>query len=217
MIAKKTQHYIINSYFNNNYFTYRVSEGFMSLSLDRKCSDGGCWYCKGLCHNCMKPAVYGYTKVNTGSVYKHCSEHCKMLHFGNPPEVQADLVYLNSKVNKSLSDVVLLQITEVMSAENNANNILSIQLCLSCNRSEIPDDVPYVLVQIRTLTKSIFMSSLLLPDMSLGEPLYKDCAYTFDNIQILSFLQKTLQFAVVKNGISDLDSLLTKYRSFLHQ
>ena len=198
---------------------YRVSEGFTSVSLDRKCSDGGCWYCKGLCHNCMKPAVYGYTKMITGLVYKHCSEHCKLLHFGNPPEVpfQADLMYL--KVNKPLSDAVLLQVTEVMTAEINANTntILSIQLCLSCDCPKIPNDVPYALVQIRTLTKSTFMSYLLLPDMSLGEPLYMDCACTIDDIQMSRFLQKALQFALVKNDIPNLALLLTNYRSFLRQ
>ena len=71
----------------------KVSEGFSWISLDSKCSDGGCWYCKNLCHNCMKPAGVGYTKMAEGAVYKHCSEHCKSLHFGDLNEIsfQADV------------------------------------------------------------------------------------------------------------------------------
>ena len=206
----------------NNYFIYRISKGLTSVSLDRKCSDDGCWYCKDLCHNCMKPAVYGYTIMVAGLVYKHCSEHCKLLHFGSPPEVpfQADLVL---KVNKPLSDVVLLHISEVVTTEiaANTNTILSIQLCLSYDHPKIPNNVPYALVQIRTIIKSIFLSFLLLPDMSLGEPLYMDCVHnmleTTENIQMSSFLQEALLLALVKNDIPDLASLLTNYRSFLQQ
>lgn len=152
--------------------------------------------------------------MHEGVVYKHCSERCKSLHFGNPSEVpfQSDLVY--HKVNRPLIDTILLQTTKVASTEISSNTILSIQLCLSYNHPRIPSDVPYALVQIRTTTKSIFLSFFIALDMSPGEPLwyatFPEQLNVIDNIRRSGIVQEALQLSLMMNGISDLPSLLLK-------
>lgn len=145
-------------------------------------------------------------------VYKHCSERCKFLHFGNPSEVpnQANLLYL--KVNRPIIDTILLQVTKVVLTEISANTILSIQLCLSCNHPKIPNDAPYALVQIRTTMKTTFLSFIVSPDMSPGEPLWyvtppEKLDLLTDHIRGSGFVE-ALQFALAKNSLSDLPSLI---------
>ena len=199
----------------------RVSEGFSWVSLDSKCSDGGCWYCKNLCHNCMKPAGVGYTKMAEGAVYKHCSEHCKSLHFGNLDEMpfQADLVHL--KVNGQPNDIILLQATKVVSTKMSTNTVLSIQLCLSCADPKIPDNAPYALLQIRTKMRSVFLSFFILPDLSPGEQLWytthPQTLDSIDNIRESGLVQEVLQLSFVKNNIPDLPSLVTSSELCIHE
>jgi len=193
-------------------FMNRVSESFSWVSLDSKCSDNGCWYCKNLCHNCMKPAGVGYTKMAEGVVYKHCSEHCKSLHFDNLDEIpfQADLVHL--KVNGPPNDIVLLQATKVASTKMSTNTVLSIQLCLSCAEPKIPDNAPYALLQIRTKMRSVFLSFLILPDLSPGEHLWytthPQTIKSIDNIRKSGLVQEILQLAFTQNNIPDLSSFV---------
>lgn len=144
-------------------------------------------------------------------VYKHCSERCMSLHFGKPSEIpfQAELMCL--KGNRPLIDTVLLKITKVETNKMSANTILNIQLCLSRNHPRIPNDVPYALVQIRTAMKTAFLSFVLSPDLSPGEPLWyvtlPEKLDAIDNIRVSGFVQEALQFALAKNDISDLPSL----------
>ena len=190
----------------------RVSEGFSSVSLDSKCSDGGCWYCKNLCHNCMKPAAVGHTKMAEGAVYKHCSEQCTSLHFSNLDEIpfQADLIHL--KVNGPPNDTVLLQATKVASTKMSTNTVLSIQLCLSCADPRIPDNAPYALLQIRTKVRSVFLSFFISPDLSPGEHLWytthSQTLNSIDNIRKSGLVKDILQLAFVKNNIPNLSSLV---------
>lgn len=133
------------------------------ISLDHKCSDSGCWYCNDRCHNCFKPANAGYTKKDGYVAYKHCSELCKLLHFGNLSEIPFQADVINVHINTSLIGSVLLRLMKVVSTDLSVNTLFNIWLCLSQGHPRIPNGAPFVLLQVRTIKSSNFFSFFYRP------------------------------------------------------
>ena len=191
-------------------FLSRACEGRIPLwiSLDKKC-DPGCWYCKDLCHNCMKPANFGYAKTSENIVYKHCSERCYSLHFGKPSEApfQGDLVCIN--VNKPLVNTIHLQATQVVETDLSVNTVFHINLCLSCNHPKVPNGVPYILLQVRSTKKYIFLSFFVSHDMCPEKPLwYISKLQSETGKQMAGFVQEALKTSLAKKNILDFNSIL---------
>ena len=190
----------------------RACEGSLWVSLDHRCSDGGCWYCLDRCHNCFKPVNAGYTKKDGNIAYQHCSERCMSLYFNNQCELPALVDLLCLKVKTPLIDTALLLLTKVVSTKLSANTLLCIQLCLSRDHHRIPNGALLALVQVRTTKVSNFLSFIISPDMSPGEPLwYSNTPEKVDAINDFrssGVIQEALQLALSMNGISDVLSFI---------
>ena len=134
----------------------RIMKGM--VSLDIKCApEDKCWYCKNLCHCCMKPAVLTDSD-NSTSQFKFCSRKCKnILVLRNPGYVTVEhLKELDSGTFKGPS---ILDVVNIRKDDEKKFSIIDfISLCLADGSGDLAQGELYVLWQIRSLKIHIYMS-----------------------------------------------------------
>ena len=192
------------------------------MSVDKKCSPEGCWYCHHRCHSCMKPASVGYTWKDgeSGQLFYHCSNRCYHMFTGDIPES----TILNIKVGE-IQDVpahgahLLLSVTVVLDKGLSTNSVASTQVAISYGSKKLPDGVVYVITQVIKIDNhapaiALFIQHDLIPVAVVWEPAIPFSEYIMasimNTIKKEDLIKKTLQPAFDVFGCNDLPSFFEK-------
>ena len=132
------------------------------LTLGTKCSPEGCWYCKDLCHCCLKPArswSEGTTPLDIP--YRFCSKKCMGMFCFHPSEMAQSMFVIDHrdefKVGKFKGPSVL-DVLDINRKEGESYNTVEfIHLCLGDGSEDLPFQEPYILWQVRSMDSQVFM------------------------------------------------------------
>ena len=200
----------------------------LAVSVDKKCSPEGCWYCHHRCHSCMKPASVGHTwkDGDSGQLLYHCSNRCYHMYTGDIPES----TIFDVKVGE-IHDVpvhgahLLLSATVLRRNDLATNSVVSTQVAISYGSKEVPDGVVYVITRVKTIENStppiaLFIQHDLTPvknvwELSVPEV---DLLYTtmIEVMREKNILKKNLQPVFNAFGCDDLPSFLQQNFPLLH-
>ena len=187
------------------------------MSVDKKCSPEGCWYCHHRCHSCMKPASVGYTwkDGDSGQLFYHCSNRCYRMYTGDILE----LTILDVKVGE-IQHVpehgahVLLSATVLRGKDV---GVMSTQVAISCGSKEIPDSVVYVITWVMKIKNPVPPVAFFIQhDLTLVKYVW-DCAtpeltHSFTTVmemlRVADIVKKNLQPVFNAFGCDDLPSFL---------
>ena len=157
---------------------YLVRNANLAVSVDKRCSPEGCWYCQHCCHSCMKPASVGHTwkDGDSGQLLYHCSNRCYHMYISDSPES----TILDVKVGKIWYVPVdgahlLLSATVVFKKGLLTNSVASTQVAISYGSKEVHHGVVYVITHVITITdhalpKALFIQHDLTPVDVVWEP-----------------------------------------------
>ena len=200
----------------------------LAVSLDRKCSPEGCWYCQHRCHSCMKPASVGYTWKDGDSrkLFYHCSNRCYRMYTGNIPES----TILDVKVGE-IQDVpvygahLLLSATVLLVNGLSKNSVVSTQVAISYGSTEVPEGVVYVITRVKKIENSVppialFIQHDLTPVKNVWELPVPEVKLLYTTMMEVmrekDILKKNLQPVFNAFGCDDLTGFLEQKFPFLH-
>ena len=133
------------------------------LSLSTKCSPEGCWYCKDLCHCCLKPA-HSWSKGETplDIPYRFCSKKCMGLFCFHPSKMAQSMFVIDHrdefKAGKFKGPSVL-DVLDINRREGKMYNTVDfINLCVGDGSKGLPLSEPYILWQVHNMDSQVFMS-----------------------------------------------------------
>ena len=181
--------------------TFRSIDETESIpSLDTKCFPDGCWYCKNLCHCCMRKVplwTAQEAEQTPGSLtLTFCGEECRHLVHpkpGSPPKVSA--IYHQKKPGKAIGPAKLQVTKSILSPGAEFSQLEFIDLCISDGSEGIPPEKPYIMWQIRSVDCQKFMDFFIADNF---EPV--KCLWTSK----LPQLNVSLEDSVVKSQIYQL-------------
>ena len=133
------------------------------LSLGTKCSPEGCWYCKDLCHCCLKPA-HSWSKGETlqDIPYRFCSKKCMGLFCFHPSKMSQSTFVIDHrdefKTGKFKGPSVLDVLYISRSEGEVYNTVEFINFCVGDGSEGLPLKEPYVLWQVRNIDSQVFMN-----------------------------------------------------------
>ena len=200
----------------------------LAVSVDKKCSPEGCWYCHHRCHSCMKPASVGYTwkDGDSGQLLYHCSNRCYHMYAGDIPES----TILDVKVGE-IHDVpvhgnhLLLSVTVLLENGLSTNSVISTQVAISYGSKEVPEGVVYVITRVNkiensTLPIAFFIQHDLTPVKNVWEPPTPEfkhiVATMMEMVRETDLLKENLQPVFSAFGCDDLPSFLEQKFPRLH-
>lgn len=161
-------------------------------SLGLKCPPKGCWYCKHLCHYCMKPA--SWLKVMDGSStedsqYRFCSKKCNEI-VCRSPLVMPKSIFVVDHRDKFLQGNFkgpVLNIVQVCREEGNAQNTIDlISLCLGDGSEGLPQGT-YILWQVRRIDSQYYRSFIITNAGVLTETLW---SWLTENEEVITLYSK---------------------------
>ena len=137
-------------------------------SLDLKCSSTGCWYCQGLCHYCMKPALWiKIDDLSPDQQYRFCSKKCNEI-FCVAPSVTSKSIFVTDHRGRFPKECPsVLGIIKVSKEEESTHNTVEFfNLCIR-DGSEDLSQGPYILWQVRLIDsqeyRNFFISDECIP------------------------------------------------------
>ena len=132
-------------------------------SLGNKCSPEGCWYCKDLCHCCLKPA-YSWDKGESSQdiPYRFCSKKCMGLYCFHPSKMPQSMFVIdhrNEFKTGQFKGPSVLDILYFSRKEGKTYNTVEfINFCLGDGSKDLQLGEPYVLWQFREIDSQFFFS-----------------------------------------------------------
>ena len=156
-----------------------------NLSLDKRCSSSGCWYCRDRCHICMKLVNQAYTSIFPAEklMFKHCSAECKAI-VDSVSQLSTEIYPANSLKLMAKKHCVLVSIIGCLASVLSTHTIVQVNICLSAERSSIMYGRPYATLQLQTQEQSVLFSVYLCDDLSPTQPV--DDFPTLFSFQMLS-------------------------------
>ena len=147
----------------------------MAVSVDTRCSPEGCWYCKHRCHSCFQESSIGYNyRTANGQQQYHCSERCYYMHMGDIADSTIyDIVVGNDFQSQSTGNThLLLSATINLHTWLSKNTVVSSQLCVTYDHTNIPSGVVYLCVifcttETHLLPATLFIDHTLSPIKSV--------------------------------------------------
>lgn len=125
--------------------------------IGRKCSAEGCWYCRDLCHCCMKKALPLSSEVNSKSEYRYCSSKCMGMFCIDPEAMQQNTFVIDHR--ESFKGSSVLEILMISRKDGDCyNTIEHIHLCIGDGSEGLPQREPYVLWQVRSIDFQYYLS-----------------------------------------------------------
>ena len=151
-----------------SFFFFRMKS---NLSLDKRCSSSGCWYCMDRCHICMKLVNRAYTSFFPVEklMFMHCSAECRAI-VDSVSQLSTELhsaTLLKQIPNKHL---VLASIKGCLASVMSTHTIVQVNICISVERSSIMYGRPYATVQLHTQEQNVLFSVYLNEDLSPTQP-----------------------------------------------
>lgn len=142
-----------------HYFKCRLSSRCLDevISLGLKCSFEGCWYCKCLCHCCLKPV----SSINTEE-YRFCSKKCTTFFCADPALLPNSIVAIDRREEllkgnfKGPSILDIIKVSNDDESSSNKNKIEFLSLCLGDDSSQLGK--LYILWQIRSIHSQYFVN-----------------------------------------------------------
>ena len=225
-IAEEDQHHTHMTFFF--FLPFFGRNACLAVSVDKRCSPEGCWYCQHRCHSCMKPASVGYTwkEGDSGQLLYHCSNRCYHMYTGDIPES----TILDVKVGE-IHDVpvhgnhLLLSATVLLENGLSTNSVISTQVAISYGSKEVPEGVVYVITRVNkiensTLPIAFFIQHDLTPVKNVWEPPTPEfkhiVATMMEMVRETDLLKENLQPVFSAFGCDDLPSLLEQKFPRLH-
>ena len=195
-------------------------------SLDIKCSSTDCWYCRDLCHCCMKPALW--IKMNekpqdvlTDKRLKFCSEKCNETFCIAPSVASKSMVVIDNRGKFSNQCPSVLGIVKVSKEEGNTHNTVEvINLCIGDGpeTSESLPQGPYILWQVCSIDSQHFrnfsISEECIPTGVLWLHLFENEEAITNQEAYLKFqphLSKVLEHSLRELGYGDLATYLKEF------
>ena len=132
-------------------------------SLDTKCSPEGCWYCKDLCHCCLKPAhPWSKGEYVQEIPYRFCSKKCMGLLCFHPSKMPQSMFVIDHRdefKSGKFKGCSVLDILYVNRKEGKKYNTVEfIHLCLGDGSEDLPLREPYILWQFRDVDSQLFLN-----------------------------------------------------------
>ena len=146
----------------------------LAVSVDKKCSPEGCWYCHHRCHSCMKAASVGYTwkDGDSGQLLHHCSNRCYRMYTGDIPESPKIDIKVGEIQDVPVHGTHLLLSASVLSM----SSVVSTQVAISYGSKEVPEGVVYVFTQLKRVKNSFPPKAFFIQhDLTLVKYVW-DCA-----------------------------------------
>ena len=196
-----------------------------TISLGRKCSKGGCWYCYDLCYCCMSQA-FPFSAKNETSPLRFCSEKCKILFCGHPEKILSTFVINHTdEIGKGkVIGTSVLDILKLVRMKGDAYNTVEfISLCLGDGSEGLPKSQPYILWQVRNVDGQFFLNfNINITETCLPlEPLWISSVENSDYLAVQiekalaleSYLNTHLTLAVHSLHYDSLISYLAPFKS----
>lgn len=144
-------------------------------SLGQKCSLEKCWYCRDLCHCCMKPTFSWSQGTEFPNIpYRFCSKKCLGMFSFHPARLPKRIFVTDYRdevgMRKGPSVLDVLRIERVEGSSY--NTVHYINLCLGDGSDGIPLGIPYILWQFRHIDTQTYMNFLITPDCTPLELLW---------------------------------------------
>ena len=187
-------------------------------SLDRKCCSKGCWYCRDLCHHCMKPSSTLYSGVYQNEILlKFCSDACKLYWFPNA-DIKPPL-HATSFLDKShqSQQTIAPMITVINDTINGVEQIYLSAGALSEDEDNLK--MPYIVWHIREVQHQHFAHFYISKDCLPLKPVWVKHYCTSESeaisdliatkrLEIQSQFQMHLTKAVQMCGFENLESFM---------
>lgn len=193
----------------------RVCNELKWTSVSSKCLSRLCWYCNRRCHNCMKPSIFGFTAKDSKSDNDchHCSEHCQNMHFGKAKEIPVQAEVKFSAARQPQDEKLLLVTTCVLPTKMSPNTVFCLHIGMAAeNQPNLKASTPYCIVQLRTVTRNLFLSFYITTDQSPGDPLWycqhPDTVNSIDNLCSSGKVQEALSLGLRKLRYASLSSVI---------
>ena len=119
-----------------------------SSTLNSKCFDNNCWYCKNRCHYCLQEAR-SWSKVDspfTDVPFKFCSKECLGM-FCLSPTLLKKSIFVNDHVDDAnWESEVILDIFRISRMDGDSYNTVDVlHVCLADGKQNLARNQPYVL------------------------------------------------------------------------
>ena len=190
-----------------SFFFFRMKS---NLSLDKRCSSSGCWYCMDRCHICMKLVNRAYTSFFPVEklMFMHCSAECRAI-VDSVSQLSTELhsaTLLKQIPNKHL---VLASIKGCLASVMSTHTIVQVNICISVERSSIMYGRPYATVQLQTQEQSVLFFVYLSNDLSPTGPIDDfPSAFSFQMLSESSLLTEIFQNSLHHLKIFSISQLL---------
>ena len=120
-----------------------------------KCSSKDCWYCRDLCHYCLKPGKLSCSLPD--STIQYCSDTCLTFLCTKPKQLSKNmLVFTHCIEGDKFSDTSVLDVLEIHRSDNpNVNQFELVHICLQQCSGNPSSYNPYIIWHKRTICYQI--------------------------------------------------------------
>ena len=185
-------------------------------SLGLKCSSTGCWYCRGLCHYCMKPALWiKIDDLPSDQQYKFCSEKCNEIFCVAPSVASKSMFVMDHRGRFPKECPSVLGIIKVSKEEESTHNTVEFfNLCIG-DGSEDLSQGPYILWQVRLIDsqeyRNFFISDECIPTGVLWPNHLENEEAVTHLEEFQPHLSKVLEYSLKEFGYEDLATYLKDF------
>lgn len=191
-------------------------------SYDVKCLPQ-CWYCKELCHVCMKQSSFGHTvRRNDGSVLRFCSEACQLfcadevppffLKVWEPVEFFPQPQFQARHIEESHKELLYVLIRGKLSSGQYCR--INMVLVSGDDTIHYPKNKVYAVYYLRTLDEQQCMEFFLGDDLHPEEVLVyaasEDADVALARRRSTNEIKKLVSMALDMKGYASLQQLLEK-------
>ena len=195
-------------------------------SLGLKCSSTDCWYCRDLCHCCMKPSLWfktseGSRGMPTGKQFKFCSEKCNEIFCVAPSVASKSMVVIDNRGTFSKKCPSVLGIVKVSKEEESTHNTVEIfNLCIGDGPETFEDlpQGPCILWQVRSIDSQCFrnfsISEECIPTGVLWPHLFENeeaITHLEVYLKLQSHLGEVLEHCLRELGYGDFATYLKEF------
>lgn len=183
-------------------------------SLGLKCSPAGCWYCKDLCHYCMKPALWikicddDQLPGLSDQQFRFCSKKCNEFLCVTPSVSSKSMFVIDHQFPSILS---VIKISKQEDSTHNTVEVLN--LCIrDCSKGQ--PQKPYILWQVRLINSQLFRSFLISNECVPVEMLWPHPSENEETVTSLEayqpYLNEILKYSLKEFGCDDLVNYFSK-------
>lgn len=161
----------------------------------------------------MKPSTFGFAMVVGDTIYNHCSDRCKNLHFGEVDKVSVQTETNFESCKQPCDEKLVLLITGVLPTRMSPNTVICLHIAMSENHANLDANVPYCILQLRNTDRNVFISFYITPEHSPGDPLWHckhpDTVDSIDNIRGSGKVQQVLNLGLKQLGHKSLTTCIS--------